>query len=205
MIRALARLADGSVRRDIPCGDIAALRADPRVILWVDCTPDGVGEEQEERTLLEQFGFHPLAVDDALRETNIPKVDDWHDYIYVVLHAVRFESNIAAISAHELDLFVGRNFLVSHHTEPIPPLEQIWKSVGSEPRRLAGGCDNLLYQIADSIVADYMPLVDGIDDWIDQVEDEVFEKPSPETLARIFHQKRTREPETQPRGRTRSA
>jgi len=190
MMRALARLADGSVRPDVPVSDWSLLRADPRVTLWVDLMPADGEEQVSEKMLLEQFGFHPLAVDDALRETHQPKVDDWHDYIYVVLHAVRFDPATRRIHSPELDAFVGKNYLVTHHSEPIGALESIWKATSREPRRLAEGTDNLLYQIADTIVADYMPLVDQLDDWIDEVETEILRKPTSQTLARVLRQKR---------------
>ena len=190
MIRALARLADGSVRPDVPVSEWSLLRADPQAMLWVDLMPADGEEQASEKMLLKQFGFHPLAVDDALRETHQPKVDDWHDYIYVVLHAIRFDPATRRIHSPELDAFVGRNYLVTHHSESIGALESIWTATSREPRRLAEGTDNLLYQIADAIVADYMPLVDQLDEWIDEVENEIFRKPTPQTLARIMRQKR---------------
>jgi magnesium transporter len=190
MLRILARLADGTMRADVPTSELASLRADPNVMIWVDMMPHGEEEQPAERLLLEQFGFHALAVDDALRETHVPKVDDWHDYIYVVLHAVRFDPSSRRLHTQELDAFVGKNYLVTHRTEPISSLERVWSAVSLAPRRLASGCDNLLYQIFDSIVADYMPLVDQLDDWIDEVESEIFKKPTAQTLARIMRQKR---------------
>jgi magnesium transporter len=190
MIRGVARLADGSLRTDLPAVELVRLRSDPAAVIWLDLMPDNGEERELERLLLEEFGFHPLAVDDALRETHVPKVDDWREYLYVVLHAVRFNTAVRRIETPELDAFVGANYLVTHHAEPIPALESVWIAASREPRRLAGGTDNLLYQIVDSVVADYMPLVDQFDDWIDEVENEIFRKRSPHTLARILRQKR---------------
>jgi magnesium transporter len=190
MIRVLARLSDGSLRTDVPVAELGTLRADPKTILWVDLVPANGEEQALEKMLLEQFGFHPLAVDDALRETHVPKVDDWRDYLYIVLHAVSFDKAEEKIRTHELDAFVGKNYLVSHHAAAIPTLDLIWNAVSREPKRLGSGPDNLLYQLVDAIVADYMPIVDKLDDWIEHVEHEVFRKPSPRTLARVFRQKR---------------
>jgi magnesium transporter len=66
----------------------------------------------------------------------------------------------------------------------------IWAATSRESRRMAEGSDNLLYQLVDAIVADYMPLVDQLDDWIDEIESEIFRKSTPHTLARIQRQKR---------------
>ncbi len=190
MIRILARLANGLLRTDVQPAELASLRADPGVMLWVDLMPANGEEQAAERMLLEQFGFHVLAVDDALRETHVPKVDDWREYLYIVLHAVRFEPTTRRLHTHELDAFVGKNYLVTHHSEPIASLETIWTGTNREPRRLAEGADNLLYQIADAIVADYMPLVDQFDDWVDEVESEILRRPTPQTLHRVLRQKR---------------
>ena len=176
---------------DVPASELGKLREDPKVTVWVDIKPENGEDHGSEKLLLEQFGFHPLAVDDALRETHVPKVDDWHDYIYVVLQAAGFDLEEQKIATHELDAFVGRNFLVTHHSEPISSLDTVWQAASREPKRLASGPDNLFYQIADAIVADYMPIVDDLDEWIDRVEDDVFGKPTPEILSSIFHQKRT--------------
>jgi magnesium transporter len=89
-----------------------------------------------------------------------------------------------------MDAFVGKKYLVTHHSEPISALDGIWTSVGREPRRLDRGGDFLLYQIIDSVVADYMPLVDQLDEWIDDIESEILKKPTPYTLTRIMRQKR---------------
>ncbi len=190
MIRMLARLPDGSLRTDVQPSELPALKSDPAVMLWVDLMPTNGEEQQHEKLLLEHFGFHPLAVDDALRETHVPKVDDWREYIYIVLHAVRFEPATRRLHTPELDVFVGKNYLVTHHTEPIASLETIWNAASRDARRLAEGADNLLYQIVDVIVSDYMPLVDQLDDWIDEVETEIFKKPTAQTLRRILRQKR---------------
>jgi len=190
MIRSIVRMPDGALRTDFPIAEIAALRSDGSVMLWIDMLPANGEEHQLEKLLLEQFGFHPLAVDDALRETHVPKVDDWREYIYVVVHAVRFETTTRRLHTPELDVFVGHNYIITHHTEQIASLENLWHAASREPRRLSEGADNLLYQMLDSIVADYMPLVDQLDDWIDEVESEIFRKPTTHTLHRILRQKR---------------
>src|SRR5262245_17078907 len=190
MVRIVVRLSDGTLRSNVQPSELTSLRADPNSMVWVDLMPRDGDVQEAERILKEQFGFHPLAVDDALCETHVPKVDDWQEYIYVVFNAVRFEPATRRLHTQELDAFVGKNYLVTHHTEPIGSLEAVWTAVSREPRRFTDGCDNLLYQILDAIVADYMPLVDQLDDWIDEVENEIFKKPTSQTLARILRQKR---------------
>ncbi len=190
MIRSLAQQSDGALRTDIAPTQWSQLRGDPGNLLWIDLMPANGEEAEVERHLLEQFGFHPLAVDDALRQTHVPKLDDWREYIYLVLNAVTFDSVARRITLHELDVFVGPNYLVTHHADAIASLDAVWRSVGRGGPRLAHGADHVLYQVVDGIVAEYMPIVDELDDWIDEVEGEILKSPTPKTLARIIRQKR---------------
>jgi len=137
------------------------------------------------------FRFHPLAVDDALEETHTPKVDDWGDYLYIVLNAMNFEaSDGLALSTIELDIFLGKNFVVTHHDQPISSIDEAWVAFQRDKRYTSHGPDHLLYKIIDDLVADYMPIIAAIDDQIDRVEDEVLVKAAPDTLERIFSLKR---------------
>jgi magnesium transporter len=190
MIRSIVQHSDGAIRGDVAPAQWSAARAAPGNTLWIDLMPANGEEAEVERHLLEQFGFHPLAVEDALRQTHVPKLDDWREYIYLVLNAVTFDRVARKIKLHELDVFVGPNYLVTHHSHPIASLDAVWQSVDRGGPRLAHGTDYVLYQVIDALVAEYMPIVDELDDWIDEVEGEIFKSPAPKTLARIIRQKR---------------
>jgi len=88
MIRSIYFTGADKLQLDIPIEQYSQALQDTQGILWVDF----VGEDPEncEDILLNTFGFHPLAVDDALRETHIPKVDDWDNYLYIVLQDINF-------------------------------------------------------------------------------------------------------------------
>jgi len=156
-------------------------------LLWLDLDDDA---QTESELLLTGFGFHPLAIDDALREAHVPKIDDYDDYLYIVLHAVEFQAEGLDVQTLEVDIFVGRTYLVTHHTGPVPALEAVWKLAQRGERHVVRGVDFLLYELADRLVSDFMPVVDALDEAIDQVEDEVFSQPTPHTLGRIFSLKR---------------
>jgi len=156
-------------------------------LLWLDL--DGEVEAASE-SLLSGFGFHPLAIDDALNESHVPKIDDYDDYLYVVLHAVEFQPEASDVRTHELDIFAGRTYLVTHHIERLPALETVWSMAQRGERHVVRGADFLLYELADRVVTGFMPVMDGLDEVIDQIEDEVFSDPTPRTLSRIFELKR---------------
>ena len=190
MIRAMYRSSDGKVTAEFPPADIAGALAQPKGLLWVDMISDTPDEKPYEDLLKDQFNFHPLAIDDALRETHVAKVDDWKDYLYLVLHAVEFDAAAERLRARELDVFLGKNYLVTHHEGPIAAVDRVWANCLKEPRHLSRGADHLLYQLIDWMVADYMPTVDALDDAIDEIEADAFPRPTPDVLVRIFRLKR---------------
>jgi magnesium transporter len=161
-----------------------------RGVLWVDF----VGEPPEAcQPILESFGFHPLAIDDALQETHSPKIDDWGNYVYLVLNYMRLNGTSKShweTEVDELDIFLGPNYVVTHHDLPVPAIDAVLASVQRDQRPLHEGADHLLYKIIDNVVTDYMPIVERIDEEIDEIEDQVFDRPTPRTLERLFALKR---------------
>jgi magnesium transporter len=170
--------------------DIAFALQDLQGLLWVDFEATDPGEA--EPILRKTFGFHPLAIDDALQETHIPKLDDWGKYLYLVLNAITYDKKDGGhINTMELDVFLGSNYVVTHHDTPIDVIERVWASAQRDVRQLKSGADHLLYRILDEMAASYMPIVEQLDGEIDQVEAEVFDQPSPSTVERIFSLKRS--------------
>ncbi len=91
------------------------------------------------------------------------------------------------LDMNELDLFLGRNFVVtSYRSNEMPPVEQVWSRLDKDQRIMSHGADFLCHAILDALVDDYMPLIDKMDDEIEWLEDRVLEKPNPETLSRIL-------------------
>ena len=189
MIRSLYFTADGQLNTDLSQDEFALALQDPGGVLWVDF--EATPAEMDEKVLIEVFGFHPLAVDDALQETHVPKVDDWGKYLYIVLSAVEVEKDgDSVLNVLELDVFLGQNYMVTHHDQPIAALQRVWTACQRDDRQLRRGVDHLLYRLIDEVVAQYMPVVEEIDEEIDQIEDEIFDNPGPDILARIFSVKR---------------
>ena len=189
MIRILYRTPGGRVRSDVLPQELPGLVAAPGGLLWVDLQgePNAVCEPLLQGT----FGFHPLAVDDALRESHVPKVDDWGSYLYIVLHGIIYhEGDGDQVETLELDVFLGKDYLVLHHDNPIAAVDKVWERCVRDGRLLDKGADHLLYRLADELVAGYMPEIEEMDATIDSIEDQVFGKASAETLERLFALKR---------------
>ncbi len=189
MIRTLFFSPGKPIRKDIPTSEFPKLLRDRKGLLWVDF--DQVTPE-DSLPILQRFGFHELAIDDALLQSHSPKVDDWGDYLYIVLNYVDINGDGKAwkLELDELDVFLGRNYLVTHHDLPLPAIEETWATCERDSRTLQAGADHLLYKIIDYLVAGYMPTVEKIDEAIDQLEDQIFDRPSPRTLETLFSLKR---------------
>ncbi len=190
MLRTVYFRPNKPLQTDLQPDSVPKAFRDRRGVFWIDFS----GEPPEaSQPILESFGFHPLAIEDALQQSHSPKVDDWGGYIYLALNYMHLNG---AGQGHwetevdELDIFLGPNYVVTHHDLPIPAIDAIFASVQRDQRPLREGADHLLYKIIDAVVADYMPIVERVDDEIDAIEDQVFDHPTPRTLERLFTLKR---------------
>jgi magnesium transporter len=189
MIRTLYRNREGKLRTDLAPEEFPRALGIASNLLWVDFEgePDAVAEP----ILREMFGFHPLAVEDALKQAHSAKVDDWGNYIYIVCHSMTFDFRRSTyLETEELDIFLGKNFLVTHHNTPIPAVQEVIDACHRDERHIKHGPDHLLYRLLDELVTGYMPIIDTIDEAVNEIEDLVFQQPDPQVIGRIFSLKR---------------
>jgi len=189
MIRAMRCDPSGPIEFDVPVDAFAEEIAEKDRLLWVDFEAEP--NTNSEPILSQVFKFHPLAVDDALRETHVPKVDDWGEYLYLVVEAVVYIRDAEdPLEVRELDIFLGRNYLVTHHDYPIPAVDKLWERLHRDERPARKGAATLLYELIDTLVANILPVVDELDDTLEDVEDLIFSDPDAEVLEKIFDLKR---------------
>ncbi|HBY08162.1 MAG TPA: magnesium and cobalt transport protein CorA [Chloroflexi bacterium] len=190
MIRSLYYTSEHKFETDLSPDVYTAALAEQNGIFWLDFC--GEPPEACESILLDTFGFHPLAVDDALQETHVPKIDDWGNYLYLVLHAVQLNLPTSdPLETLELDVFFGKNFIVTHHDQTIAAVDSVFSLCRRDHRHLERETAYLLYLLTDELIGQYMPVVEEIDDAIDQIEDEAFKQHNPQMLENIFILKRT--------------
>jgi magnesium transporter len=192
-IRLVYRDGAGALHLDWPPSRVADATGDPSGIVWVDI--QGRDEQDDgkiEHWLCNAFHFHPLAVEDALRERHVPKVDDWDDYLYIVFHVAEIDRESDALRLHELDLFLGRNYVVTYHVGPLAILEEDRIQIERDPRdRLRHGADHLLIRFLERAVDQSLAAIEDLDERVDAVQNDVMENASPKTLRRIFRIKRS--------------
>ncbi len=193
-IRSIFRGGGGTIHLDWPVERITEALTDPQGTLWVDIEDVGGRHDRSaiERLFREVFDFHPLAIEDALSEANIPKLDDWDRYLYIVFHAIDFDPVTDDLRLHELDVFLGRNFLVTYRTEPMRVVSRVRNQVERDAEnRLRRRPDHILYLLLDHGVSDHLAAIEHLDAAVDDAQDEVFDQPTSRTLQKIFQLKRS--------------
>ena len=162
----------------------------PESLVWVDLNDESIVDTRH--ILTDDFKFHPLSVDDALVETHIPKIDDWEEYLYLSLIAVKPDQPLEDLDKSlEMDVFLGKNFIVTYHPEEIHAIDLVWSNFQSDEHRLMRGSNYILYHIMDELANDYMAMIDQIDMDVEFIEDKVMEKPDNTLLQQIFSIKRS--------------
>lgn len=156
-------------------------------ILWVDLfNPD-----QQELSILENdFGFHPLAIEDSVNRMQRSKLDDYCEYLFIVVHAVGKTNLLQGLDAAELAVFFGRNYIVTVRWEPVQALDTVLDRIRKNSALLDRGIDYLLYLILDTVVDEYFPLLDIIDDTFSDAENKLLAAPGPDSLNTLFLMKR---------------
>lgn len=186
MLRLYVREKDGPLQVEEDLDKISDYITHPDATLWLDAL-DPNREEMD--FLAQEFKFHPLAIDDYFTPHHRPKVDEYEGYFFIVTHSVSFSAE--TVHLHELDLFVGRNYIVTLHSEPIPVLDRVADTWQKNPRLLSDGTGMLIYDLLDGLVDTYFPVLDQIDSMLDGIEDEIFKQGAAASAESIFRLKRS--------------
>ncbi|MBI5380218.1 MAG: magnesium/cobalt transporter CorA [Nitrospirae bacterium] len=188
MLNISAYTEAGVLRTDVAASEIPALLADPHVRLWVDME----APTEEERALLAGvFHFHPLAVEDCIAETHLPKLDDYGEYLFLVVHhGARSPETPGTFATVELNLFLGPRYLVTYHDEPSRTITEVLRRLRKNSPTLARGVDWMLHEILDGVIHNYLPILDDIDEQIAVLERRVLEDPDHGVLSQILSLKR---------------
>jgi magnesium transporter len=139
--------------------------------------------------LQEHFDFHPLDYEDVYSRNQRPKVDEYDEYLFVVLHFPKFDKAVGRLNAAEVDMFVGPDYVITLPNEPLPPLEYLFERSRSQEEvreQLFGkGAGYLLYRIVDGCVDASFPMLNKMGNKLDSIEDDIFEGRSREAVRAI--------------------
>jgi magnesium transporter len=179
--------------------EIAAAARSTDGVLWIDL--EDPTDAEEETILVSLFDFHPLAIEDCQRArredaAHLPKVEDFGSYLFVIINPVEthFANDKliehADITSVQLSAFITERVLVTHHYTPLEGIRFAGELCQKNAQTLSRGPDFLFHLIIDKIVDDYAPLLESLDDEIDEIELEVFGSATQRTMARILRIKK---------------
>lgn len=180
--------AKGEPCRELPPDELEVGLANENGIVWVDLNGDSQGEVLD--ILAGVFNFHPLAIDDTINETHLPKIDDWQDYVYMVLRSVVYRPEHHRVQLPELDVFLGQNYLVTYHEAELPPLDSVWNVCAEDERLVQNGPAYLLYRLTDALVNEYLTVIEQLETSVEAVESQVLSRPDRNIQGTILRLKR---------------
>lgn len=169
-------------------GAISDHLTDPESLVWLDIRSPGA---EELAILRDEFGFHPLAIEDALHHQERPKIEAFDRYYLIIFYAAEYAAGDEEVRLDRMSLFVGRNYLVSIHSRAIPEIEQTIARWHTPNSPLENRISGLLHALLDAIVDDYFLVLDRLVDRVEDLEDSIFDRRGRTDVHEIFALKKT--------------
>lgn len=177
---------EAGLREDVPLEQISDVRQRHNELLWVDVV-DPTADDL--RLIAEEFAFHPLAMEDALKHRQRPKVDFYEGYLFVVFYALAFKDG--RLITDEIHLFIGQNYLVTLHDGDCAPIVETTTRWRENITQLGNrGVAVLVYSLLDAIVDEYFPLIDELAERTDALEEQIFDRLDQSAQKEIFRIKK---------------
>jgi len=159
----------------------------PGEFVWIGLHDPDPGELER---LQELFGLHELAVEDAGLEHQRPKIEDYDESYFIVLKTAHYHEKDEIVHFGEISVFAGPGYVVAVRRGPGSEMKTARARLEERPDLLKLGPASAVWAIVDKVVDDYIPVVDGIEDDIEEVENDVFDDDIPAPTQRIYHLKR---------------
>lgn len=172
MLRAIHCDTQGHIFRHLTSLEQASeVKENPDSLLWLDLQSPN---EQELTKLGQEFNLHPLAIEDASREHQRPKVDEYESFYFVVFYSANFNTTTRELDICELDMFLGKNYLITVHNGHIHEIDEVEQRWTHNVKQLEWGVGVLLYTLLDTIVDRYFPVIDELVNQAEELEDRLF-------------------------------
>jgi magnesium transporter len=184
------RLMDVTAEGAPRLSDAAGLVGPPTTGLrWIDLEK----QDDESLTVLkERFELHPLAIEDCAHFDQRPKMEEYGSYLFIVIHGFLCKADDGSdVEPLELHAFLGKDYLITIHDQPIAELETIWKRMAYDAPLTRRGADFIYYSLVDAIVDSNFLILDKLSETLDDIEDEVIHRHDSQHLSRIFTLKKT--------------
>ncbi|MBI4589479.1 MAG: magnesium/cobalt transporter CorA [Candidatus Rokubacteria bacterium] len=183
-----AAYAGGKRVGDVAVEDISLVLGQPDQFVWI-----GIHEPSEDllKQIQEEFGLHDLAIEDAHRAHQRPKLEMYGDSLFIVLRTAQRDPKGGRVEFGETHLFVGSNYVVSVRHGAFPTYAEVRARCEATPQLLAKGPGFVLYALMDFVVDQYFPIVDALEEQLEALEEKIFSRSfSRETTRRVYDLKR---------------
>jgi magnesium transporter len=158
-------------------------------VTWLDI--NGLHHIRHLEKLGECFALHPLVLEDILNTNQRPKIEDYGDYLYVVLKILAYREETRELSSEQLSLILGRNFVISLHESDEALFDPIRERLRARGKIRRAGADYLAYSLMDLVVDHYFVILEQYGEIIEDLEEELVSDPAPQTVHRIHQLKRS--------------
>jgi magnesium transporter len=181
---------DGTVVRDLQPNKLAEIVRGGVGVLWVDVD----ATQRSQHAVLEKiFRFHPLSIEDTLNPDSRVKLEEYDGYLFSIIRGVRFdEATEDPYDFETLNLcfYLGAHYVVTVHCEPSSVCAEVWERVQRSPDLLDRGAARLLHALMDAAIDAYFPILDQVDEFIEGLEEGLFEGQEETELRTVFSVKR---------------
>jgi magnesium transporter len=154
-------------------------------VKWINI--EGIHQTDTLEKLGQCYGFHPLVLEDIMATDQRPKLEDFGDYLFIVLKMISYNGRNGGLEIEQVSLILGKNYLISFQEgkegDVFNPLRERIRTGKGRVRSM--GADYLAYTLMDSIVDNYYLAIDRLGDEIEAVEERLVNYPAPETLRKI--------------------
>lgn len=185
MIRSFVFSKSNLIAQDVVLDVLKVMLYDSDIHIWVDV--ENPTEAETKALLSDVFSFHPLAIEDCVNLSDRSKIDDYESYILLVTHGVDFSSG--AFRTKELNMFIGKNFLVTYHHEPMKSITATIDRVQRNAPSVAKAPDRLTYTILDAMLENYSPATEQLAQAVLEIERSVVSAPSKKIMNQVIHLK----------------
>ena len=181
---------NGSIHINLQLENLPEILSDPQALIWLDIE----GDCNPSRSMLKDvFKLQHITIQTMCEEHERAKFTESEDYYYIVVHGLVFDATTEEAETPKLDVVFAKNFLITAHQESFPWLYVLLEEARKndpEEHLMSRGVTFLLYSILDALTDSYFPLLDTIDDLVDELEDVTVTDTSNEVQVRIFRIKR---------------
>lgn len=161
---------------------IEAWEASDSTVIWVDIEDE---EREDEERLLNQFGIHKLAIQDALRPRHPPKIERFDNFLFILLRGLDADTSGIDFGVIQLSMFIGKRFLLTRHAKPSVSANWLFDKLRRDASIMNDGPGSLAVRISNRLARRYVEILLELEPRLDEIEEQMFRKPDDSLLSEL--------------------